>query len=809
MSTGPHPAGVTSTAPVRKARRLVQVGGFLRKETASVARQPRLLLVLVSGPFLILLLFAVGYNDQQAVLRTAFVGPEDSVYEQSIDQFAEGLQKYVRNAGYSNDLVAAESRLRDGDIDAIVVFPADPLDSVLSGEQAQITVLHDKIDPIQQVAVEVSSQVAVMELNARVLEEIVGRAQETLVPVNDSLATANSVADELLAAVERGDDQAASDALGDLDSATTSIETVGSASSELARALGADEATLDALAEFRVSAADLRSTIDLAASGDRVSVENATTVREQLDQVTETAASAATIDPNVVVRPFTADTASLQREPIAVADYFAPAAIALLLQHMVLTFAAMSLVSDRTLGMFEVFRVGPVNAPRIMAGKYLSFMLVGGAVAAALVGLMVFALDLPIRGDVTWVAIGLGGLLAASIGLGLTLALLARSDVQAVQFAMLALLAGLFFGGFFLDLDAFSYPVKLLSWIMPVTYATRLLRDVLLRGVEPSEFDLFGLAASDGRIRVRCVVAPVPSVESAMNDRSETIPRNRAFARMSTLWRSPHDQRRAGQLMIALGVVGALVAVFGTIGGWIFVGQVANASDDSLDVTVQALNAVDDTIDLAEEVLTSTVDAVDALAGTLEAVSGSFETGTAAIDEVASLADTLGPSLADAGDTVRTLETVGDQIDGVLGALSRVPLGPDYNPDNGLGDTFGRLADTLEGLPAQLESTSGSLTDFTENAGSLQAELDRFATSVGSIATDLADTSDLVDQYRTSVEDARQLAVGTKNDLDNSVTMMRLLLVVGGITLLLGQIVPLWLGRSLLDDLPDELPDDV
>ena len=29
---------------------------------------------------------------------------------------------------------------------------------------------------------------------------------------------------------------------------------------------------------------------------------------------------------------------------------------------------------------------------------------------------------------------------------------------------------------------------------------------------------------------------------------------------------------------------------------------------------------------------------------------------------------------------------------------------------------------------------------------------------------------------------------------------MRILLVVGGITLLFGQIVPLWLGRSLLDD---------
>jgi ABC-2 type transport system permease protein len=418
------------------------------------------------------------------------------VYEESIDQFADELQQYVINAGYSDDLVGAQQQLRDGEIDAVVVFPADPLESVLNGEQAEIAVLHDKIDPIQQVAVSVSSQVAVMELNARVLEEIVGRAQETLVPVNDSLTTAETVTDGLLAAIENDDQEAVEEALTQLDTATSSLETVGSASSELARVLGADEATLAALAEFRQSTADLRSAVDLSEDASALSVEDATTVRERLDEVIETAASAATIDPSVAVRPFASTTASLQRETVTVIDYFAPAAIALLLQHMILTFAAMSLVTDRTLGMFEVFRVGPVNAVRVLAGKYLSFLLIGAVVATSLVALMVLALDLPLRGDVAWVAVGLGGLLTASIGLGLTLALLARSDVQAVQFAMLALLAALFFGGFFLDLEAFDYPVKLLSWLMPVTYATRLMRDVLLRGVDPNVFDLVGLAAT-------------------------------------------------------------------------------------------------------------------------------------------------------------------------------------------------------------------------------------------------------------------------------------------------------------------------
>jgi len=108
-------------------------------------------------------------------------------------------------------------------------------------------------------------------------------------------------------------------------------------------------------------------------------------------------------------------------------------------------------------------------------------------------------------------------------------------------------------------------------------------------------------------------------------------------------------------------------------------------------------------------VLVSTVDAVDALAGTVTAVAGSFETGAAAIDDIAAVADTLRPSLADAGETVRTLERVGGQVDRVLGAVSSRPVVPSYDSENGLGATFGRLADKLEELPGQLEATSKPL----------------------------------------------------------------------------------------------------
>jgi ABC-2 type transport system permease protein len=507
VSTDVRPTDSTLAAPPaaahraasrpRAARIPVQIGGFLRKEAASILRQPRLLLVLVAGPFLVLLLFGVGYDAQTVVLRTAFVGPEGSIYEETLDEFADSLSRYVENSGYSDDVVAAEQRLRDGEIDVIVVFPPDPAAEVLAGEQASITVLHDKIDPIQVTAVEVSARVAIQELNARVLEEVVRRTQEQLVPFQESLATAQDQLTALNDAVGTTDEREVARLLEDLAGSASALDTVAGVSSELTLEIGGDAATRDGLERLAAS------TTRLEEEATRLSESGAVPTGAELDQleanlaeITEIGETATTIDPAVVVRPFASETESLQREGVSVDDFFAPAAVALLLQHMVLTFAAMSLVSDRMLGLFEVFRVGPVDAGRVMAGKYLAFLLIGGAVAAALVALVVLVLEVPMRGDWTWVAVGIAGLLAASIGLGMVLSLLARSDVQAVQYAMLALLAGLFFGGFFLDLDAFRYPVKIVSWLLPVSYGIRLLRDVMLRGVAPETWDLVGLAAT-------------------------------------------------------------------------------------------------------------------------------------------------------------------------------------------------------------------------------------------------------------------------------------------------------------------------
>ena len=51
--------------------------------------------------------------------------------------------------------------------------------------------------------------------------------------------------------------------------------------------------------------------------------------------------------------------------------YFGPAVLALILQHLAVTLVALALVRERTSGVIELFRVAPVNAWEVIAGKVL------------------------------------------------------------------------------------------------------------------------------------------------------------------------------------------------------------------------------------------------------------------------------------------------------------------------------------------------------------------------------------------------------------------------------------------------------
>ncbi len=188
------------------------------------------------------------------------------------------------------------------------------------------------------------------------------------------------------------------------------------------------------------------------------------------------------IDPDVVAAPLDGRASSIGGR-VTTSQFYAPAVVALILQHLTLTFVALARSRERELGTVELFGVSPLREVERIAGQAVAYVLSGSALAAVLLAAVSLILGAPFRAGVGTVALVVVAELLASIGVGLLLSRVARTTTQVVQGAMLILLLSVFFGGLLLS------PERLLPWaqpigdVLPMSHALELLRDSMLRGL--------------------------------------------------------------------------------------------------------------------------------------------------------------------------------------------------------------------------------------------------------------------------------------------------------------------------------------
>ena len=467
-------------------RAVIRSFAFVRKEIVEIIRQPRLIALLVIGPFALLLLFGAGYAQNVVVKKALFVGPPGSIYEELHESYQGDLAEFIDSEGMVASEDEARAALADGKVDIVVVFPPDPQQAVLNGDRAVIKVLHDEIDPIQEAALEFAAELAIHEVNAAVLSTLAADAQSELGPVaalsaslqeasrtlvNDPVATREQLSAQLAAI----DDALAGSA--------NIISRLDTEDPELVSRVEAARATASSIVT-RLQEVDEDTTDEELAA-----------LAASMDELATALQQSVMLDPEVIVQPFESDTENVVSDSITPTDYFTPSSVALLLQHLALTFAALSIVRDRRTGLFELMRVGPLSSIEIILGKTFAYLLVGTVVGAALLGATAIALGVPIAGSIGWLAAITVGVLLSSLALGMVFAILSKTESQAVQYAMLALLAGLFFSGFILPIEGLSYPIKAISWLLPVTYGIAGFQDIMLRGEAPPVNLLGGLGA--------------------------------------------------------------------------------------------------------------------------------------------------------------------------------------------------------------------------------------------------------------------------------------------------------------------------
>jgi ABC-type multidrug transport system permease subunit len=121
-----------------------------------------------------------------------------------------------------------------------------------------------------------------------------------------------------------------------------------------------------------------------------------------------------------------------------------------------------------------------------------------GAIEAVIVfAVMVFLFQVPIRGDLGLLFALTGLFVTCGIALGLFVSTLAKTQLQAMQFAFVIMLPSVLLSGFLFPRAQMPLPIQLLSYALPVTYFVEILRGIVLRGANAADLSasITGLAA--------------------------------------------------------------------------------------------------------------------------------------------------------------------------------------------------------------------------------------------------------------------------------------------------------------------------
>jgi ABC-2 type transport system permease protein len=159
---------------------IIRLLSFFSKEINEVRRQPRLILSLVFGPFIILLLFGIGYAGERPKLKTALVLPQSGVEGMDVEELKRAIAANFELVSVGSDEQAAMQQLRSGQVDVVEIIPGDVSERVLRGEQAPVELRYNEINPLNEQWIQYLGYAQVTELNRTIQLQIVQQLQTEL-----------------------------------------------------------------------------------------------------------------------------------------------------------------------------------------------------------------------------------------------------------------------------------------------------------------------------------------------------------------------------------------------------------------------------------------------------------------------------------------------------------------------------------------------------------------------------------------------------------------------------------------------------
>ena len=181
--------------------------------------------------------------------------------------------------------------------------------------------------------------------------------------------------------------------------------------------------------------------------------------------------------------PVTTVTRVLYNPDIRDMVFILPGLIALIMQIIVVTHSATSIVRERDGGTLEQLLATPARPLEMIIAKLIPGMLVAIVDMAVILAIGVFWFQVPFQGSILTLAALSILFIISGMGLGLVISAVARNQRQAQQLTGVIQLLSMLLTGFIYPRTTMPVWTQLIGDLIPMTYYVRVIRGIMTKGV--------------------------------------------------------------------------------------------------------------------------------------------------------------------------------------------------------------------------------------------------------------------------------------------------------------------------------------
>ncbi|HEV2856318.1 MAG TPA: ABC transporter permease [Thermoanaerobaculia bacterium] len=163
--------------------------------------------------------------------------------------------------------------------------------------------------------------------------------------------------------------------------------------------------------------------------------------------------------------------------------FYVPAVLAMVLMLVTMILPSMAVVREKEIGTLEQLSVTPLRPWQLILGKLTPFLVVGMLDMLLITALVRFLFHVPLRGSLLVLALLTFLFLLTTLGLGLLVSTLVRTQQQAMGLCVFVLMVPMIYlSGLIFPLENMPRGFQIASYAIPVRYYANVLRGVFLKG---------------------------------------------------------------------------------------------------------------------------------------------------------------------------------------------------------------------------------------------------------------------------------------------------------------------------------------